>query len=89
MRLAGGAAGDVGWAFPVAAHAAGLPPRDLMASWDRPHDGKAAEQLLRQAVLAIRTWQPEVIVADFAWTDRTARCGPRTPRREGGVQAGR
>ena len=64
MRLAGGAVGDVGWAFPVAAHAAGLPPRDLMASWDRPHDGKAAEQLLRQAVLAIRTWQPDVIIAD-------------------------
>jgi photosystem II stability/assembly factor-like uncharacterized protein len=64
MRLAGGVAGDVGWAFPVAAHAAGLPPRDLLASWDRAHDGKAAEQLLRQAVLAIRTWQPDVIVAD-------------------------
>src|SRR5262249_40436087 len=29
MRLAGGASGDVGWAFPVAAHAAGLAPRDL------------------------------------------------------------
>ena len=50
MRLAGGATGDVGWAFPVAAHAAGLPPRELMASWDRAHGGKAAEQLLRQAV---------------------------------------
>lgn len=64
MRLAGGAAGEVGWAFPVAAHAAGLPPRDLMTSWDRSHGGKAAEHLLRQAVLAIRTWQPEVILAD-------------------------
>jgi len=64
MRLAGGASGDVGWAFPVAAHAAGLPPRDLMATWDRSHNGKAAEQLLRQAVCAIRTWQPEVILAD-------------------------
>jgi len=64
MRLAGGAAADVGWAFPVAAHAVGLPPRELLASWDRAHDGKAAEQLLRQAVLAIRIWQPEVIVAE-------------------------
>lgn len=64
MRLAGGVSGDVGWAFPVAAHAAGLPPRDLMASWDRTHGGKAADHLLRQAVLAIRTWQPEVILAD-------------------------
>jgi photosystem II stability/assembly factor-like uncharacterized protein len=64
MRLAGGAAGEVGWAFPVAAHAAGLPPRELVAAWDRAHGGKAAEHLLRQAVLAVRMWQPEVIVAD-------------------------
>jgi photosystem II stability/assembly factor-like uncharacterized protein len=64
MRLAGGASGDIGWSFPIAAHAVGLPPRDLMASWDQTHGGKAAEQLLRQAVLAIRMWQPEVIVAD-------------------------
>jgi len=64
MRLAGGVSGDVGWAFPIAAHAAGLPPRDLMASWDQKHGGRAAEQLLRQAVLAIRTWQPDVMIAD-------------------------
>jgi hypothetical protein len=64
MRLAGGATGDVSWAFPVAAHAAGLAPLELMASWDPRHGGKAAEQLLRQAVCAIRMWQPEVIVAD-------------------------
>jgi photosystem II stability/assembly factor-like uncharacterized protein len=64
MRLAGGASGEVGWAFPVAAHATGLPPRELMATWDRAHGGKAAEQLLRQAVLAIRMWQPEVVISD-------------------------
>ncbi len=62
MRLSGGTSGDVGWAFPIAAHAGGLPPRDLLSSWDRMHGGKAAEHLLRQAVLAIRMWQPEVIV---------------------------
>lgn len=69
MRLAGGASGDVGWAFPVAAYAAGLPPRELMASWDRLHGGKAAEQLLRQAVLAVRMWQPEVIITDHLSAD--------------------
>jgi photosystem II stability/assembly factor-like uncharacterized protein len=72
MRLAGGASGDVGWAFPMSAPAAGLPPRELMASWDRQHDGKAAEQLLRQAVLAIRMWQPEVILTDGAAPDGPA-----------------
>lgn len=69
MRLAGGATGDVGWAFPIAAHASGLPPRELMASWDRMHAGKAAEQLLRQTVLAIRMWQPEIILTDAISTD--------------------
>ena len=83
MRLAGGAAGDVGWAFPVAAHTAGLPPRELMASWDRSHGGKAAEQLLRQAVLAIRMWQPEVILADCVNENGPPRMpSPCMPRRK-------
>ncbi len=69
MRLAGGAAADSAWAFPLAAHAVGLSPRELLATWDRAHGGKASEQLLRQAVLAIRTWQPEVIVCDLFATD--------------------
>ena len=69
MRFAGGAASDCGWAFPVAAQAVGLPPRELLASWDRAHNGKANEQLLRQAVLAIRMWQPEVIVCDVYASD--------------------
>lgn len=69
MRLAGGLTGETVWSFPLATHADGLPPRDLMASWDRAHGGKANEQLLRQAVLTIRVWQPEVIVTDVAATD--------------------
>ncbi len=71
MRLAGGAAAESAWAFPVAAHAVGLPPRELLATWDRAHGNKANEQLLRQAVLAIRTWQPEVIVCDLYAADTT------------------
>lgn len=69
VRLAGGLTGETVWSFPVAAHADGLPPRDLMASWDRAHGGKANEHLLRQAVLAIRMWQPEVVVTDVVATD--------------------
>ena len=72
MRLSGGASGECGWAFPIAAHAAGLPPRELMASWDRMHGGRAAEQLLRQAVLAIRMWQPEVVLTDVLSADAPA-----------------
>jgi photosystem II stability/assembly factor-like uncharacterized protein len=69
MRLAGGVSGETVWSFPLPAHSEGLPPRDLMASWDRAHGGKANEQLLRQTVLAIRTWQPEVIVTDVVAND--------------------
>lgn len=64
VRLAGGATAEAGWAFPVPASAAGLPPRELLALWDGAHGGTANEQLLRQAVLAIRVWRPEVIVCD-------------------------
>jgi hypothetical protein len=66
MRQAGGAASETVWSFPLPAHAAGLQPRDLMATWDKAHGGKANEQLLRQAVLAIRMWQPDVVVTDVA-----------------------
>lgn len=65
MRWAGGAAGEVGWAFPLPGHAAGLSPRDLLAVWDRRHGNQATEHLLRQAVLAIRIWQPDVVVTDL------------------------
>src|SRR5439155_13957445 len=61
VRLAGGASSESVWSFPLAAGAEGMPPRDLLASWDRAHAGKANEQLLRPAVLAIRIRQPEGI----------------------------
>ncbi|MFO0801513.1 MAG: YCF48-related protein [Gemmataceae bacterium] len=66
VRLAGGAAAESVWSFPLPTHADGLAPRDLLATWDKAHDGKANEHLLRQTVLAIRMWQPEVIVTDVA-----------------------
>ena len=66
VRLAGGVGGETIWSFPLGARNAGLPPRELMASWGRQHDGKANEHLLRQAVLAIRMWQPEVVITDVA-----------------------
>ena len=69
VRQAGGVSSESVWSFPLPAHADGLPPRELMATWDRIHGGKAADQLLRQTVLAIRIWQPEVIVTDLVATD--------------------
>jgi photosystem II stability/assembly factor-like uncharacterized protein len=66
VRQAGGATAESVWSFPLPPHTHGLQPRELMATWDRAHGGKANEHLLRQTVLAIRMWQPEVIVTDVA-----------------------
>lgn len=68
-RLASSAVGETVWGFPIPTHLATVPPRDLMASWEKAHAGRAEEQMLRQAVLAIRTWQPEVVIADAAKPD--------------------
>jgi hypothetical protein len=69
VRQVGGACAEGVWSFPLAAHNEALPPRELMASWDGRHGGKAAEHLLRRAVLAVRVWRPEVIVTDVLATD--------------------
>jgi photosystem II stability/assembly factor-like uncharacterized protein len=64
VRQAGGAAGEMLWQFPAPQHLARCEPNELVKSWDRLHADHAAEQLLRQLVLAIRMWQPSVIVTD-------------------------
>src|SRR5262249_40853226 len=68
MRLAAGAAGESLWQVPVPEHMSGADKKELPAAWGKLHGDKAAGQLLRQIVLAIRTWQPEVVITD----DRTA-----------------
>ena len=72
IRLAGGASAETLWAFPLPGHCDGLPPDGLRTYWDRLHDGKAAEQLVRQMTLAIRMWRPEVIVTDSVMPDAPA-----------------
>jgi len=64
VRQAGGAAGETLWHFPMPLHMARSDKTDLLRSWDRRHDNAAAEQLLRQLVLALRMWRPEVVVTD-------------------------
>lgn len=72
MRLAGGAAAETLWAFPLPGHCDGLTADQLRGYWDRLHDGKAADQLVRQMTLAIRMWRPEVIVTDSTLPDAPA-----------------
>jgi photosystem II stability/assembly factor-like uncharacterized protein len=64
VRLCGGAGAEVCASFPHPRHLDGLSAEAVLGYWDTLHAGKAREQLLRQLVLAIRTWQPEVIVTD-------------------------
>lgn len=64
VRQVGGATGEVLWQFPVPQHLARSDRPALLASWDRLHDQRAAEQLLRQLVLTLRIWQPSVVITD-------------------------
>ena len=66
VRQAGGAAAEMLWQFPVGSHLTRSSRDDLLQSWDALHEGHAAEQLLRQMVLALRVWRPDVVVADGA-----------------------
>ncbi len=66
VRRAGGAAAETLWQFPVASHLTGVGRDDLLPAWNQLHDGKAPEQMLRQAVLALRVWRPDVVVTDAA-----------------------
>jgi photosystem II stability/assembly factor-like uncharacterized protein len=65
LRQAGGAAGEMLWQFPLPDHAGRASKAELIAAWDRLHAGRAAEQMLRQLVLAFRIWQPEVVLTTF------------------------
>ncbi len=64
VREAGGAAGESLWHFPLAEQRARVEKTELVKGWDARHDGAATEELLRQLVLALRVWRPEVVVTD-------------------------
>jgi photosystem II stability/assembly factor-like uncharacterized protein len=64
VRQAGGAAGEMLWAFPVSSHLLRVPCRELLRAWNAMQEDQAADQLLRQLILTIRMWQPAVIITD-------------------------
>jgi photosystem II stability/assembly factor-like uncharacterized protein len=63
-RQAGGASSEMLWQFPLPAHAVRVGRDGMLRGWDQLHGGKAADSLLRQMVLALRIWQPEVVITD-------------------------
>jgi photosystem II stability/assembly factor-like uncharacterized protein/tetratricopeptide (TPR) repeat protein len=64
FRQAGGAAAETLWQFPLASHLARGDRKEIVQAWDQLHGDRAAEQLIRQLVLALRTWQPAVVITD-------------------------
>jgi photosystem II stability/assembly factor-like uncharacterized protein len=64
VRGAGGAAGDVLWQFPLPSHLAGAGREELLRFWNEVHGDQAPHELLRQMVLALRTWRPAVVITD-------------------------
>ena len=65
-RHVGGGAGEALWQFPIAGHQVGHTGAQLITHWDKMHGEPARTEMLRQLVLAIRIWRPEVIVTDVA-----------------------
>lgn len=72
MRLSGGAAGEVLWQFPLAGFQEGTDVQPVLDAWEKRHGEKPAVAMLRQLVLALRVWRPDVIAADPP-TDDTAK----------------
>src|SRR5262249_11790615 len=64
MRQAGGAAGETLWQFPLPEHASLADKEELLKVWNQLHAGRADQQLLRQLVLALRMWRPDVVITD-------------------------
>src|SRR5439155_6797016 len=64
LRLAGGAAGEQLWQMPLPEVLAGESREALLKHWDGLHGGNSSDQLLRQLVLALRVWRPDVILCD-------------------------
>jgi photosystem II stability/assembly factor-like uncharacterized protein len=71
MRLAGGAAGELMWQFPIAGFQEGTDSQVLLEAWEKRHGEKPAVAMLRQLVLALRVWRPEVVVTDVAGDETT------------------
>lgn len=64
VRQAGGVAGETLWQFPLPQYLRDVSKKTVIRSWDDLHEGKAPEHFLRQLVLAVRMWQPHVVVTD-------------------------
>jgi len=63
-RQAGGAGGVMLWQFPLPEHLAAADKHAILQYWNKLHGKEAEKQMLRQMVLALRTWRPDVVITD-------------------------
>jgi photosystem II stability/assembly factor-like uncharacterized protein len=63
-RRAGGAAGEMLWQLPLPQYLTNAAKGDLLDSWNRLHGRRADRELLRQLVLSLRMWRPDVVITD-------------------------
>ncbi len=64
VRQAGGAAAEMLWQFPVPSHLTRTDRREIIAAWNKLHGDQADDHLVRQLVLALRMWRPNVLITD-------------------------
>ncbi len=62
LLLAGAAAADFAWRFPLPPDDLALAPADLLAALNRANDGRATEQVERHLVRTLRMWRPDILV---------------------------
>lgn len=63
-RMAGGVMAESLWHFPLPPHLRHADKQALLAHWNLGHANRADREMLRQLVLALRIWRPEVVVTD-------------------------
>ncbi len=64
LRMAGGAAGEMLWQFPLPRHLENLSAEELLRAWNGLLGNRADQEMLRQLVLALRLWRPDVVLTD-------------------------
>jgi photosystem II stability/assembly factor-like uncharacterized protein len=64
VRAGGGVSGEVLWQFPLPSHLAAADREALLGVWNQAHGNETPRELLRQMVLALRIWRPDVVISD-------------------------
>ena len=64
VRRAGGVTAESLWHLPLPSHLQSADKEALLAHWNEAHAGRSDRELVRQLVLALRIWRPDVVVTD-------------------------